>query len=107
MSLQRIGNRLAVACQGCNVFTKLIQRYRNRWHDAIAEIWLTTISTHSPPHGMPLHICIARPLAEVSARILVERQAARAAHGWVMDTYLMRRPTEASNFFFQQLPVRL
>ena len=41
--------------------------------------------------GMPQQMCIAGPLAEVSARILVERQAARAAHGWVMDTYLMRR----------------
>jgi hypothetical protein len=51
MSLQRIGNRLVVACQGCNVFTNLIQRYRNRWHDAIAEVWLTTIRTHLPPHG--------------------------------------------------------
>ena len=93
--IQRIGNRLAVACQGCNVFTKLIQRYRNRWHDAIAEVWLTTICTHLPPHGMPQQLCIAGPLAEVGARILVERQAARAAHGWVMDTYLMRRGLRA------------
>ena len=41
--------------------------------------------------GMPQQICIAGPLAKVSSRILVERQAAREAHGWVMDTYLMRR----------------
>ena len=45
--------------------------------------------------GMPQQMCIAGPLAEVSARILVERQAARAAHGWVMDTYLMRRDGRA------------
>ena len=45
--------------------------------------------------GMPQQICIAGPLAEVSARILVERQAARAAHGWMMDTYLMRRESRA------------
>ena len=51
--------------------------------------------------GMPQQICISGPLPEVGARILVERQAARAAHGWVMDTYLMRRPTEVSNFFFR------
>jgi precorrin-6A synthase len=43
--------------------------------------------------GMPQQILVSGPLAEVSARILVERQAARAAHGWVMDTYLMRRDT--------------
>ena len=41
--------------------------------------------------GMPQQICIAGPLAEVGARIQAERLAARAAHGWVMDTYLMRR----------------
>jgi precorrin-6A synthase len=41
--------------------------------------------------GMPQQICIAGPLAEVSERIQAERLAARAAHGWVMDTYLMRR----------------
>ena len=45
--------------------------------------------------GMPQQIFIAGPLAEVSARILVERQAARAAHGWIMDTYLMRRGSRA------------
>ncbi len=44
--------------------------------------------------GMPQQICIAGPLAEVSARIQAERHAARAAHGWVMDTYLMRRGRE-------------
>jgi precorrin-6A synthase len=41
--------------------------------------------------GMPQQICIAGPLAEVGERIQAERQAARAAHGWVMDIYLMRR----------------
>ena len=41
--------------------------------------------------GMSQQICIAGPLAEVSERIQAERQAARAAHGWIMDTYLMRR----------------
>jgi len=41
--------------------------------------------------GMPQQMCIAGPLAEVSAQIQRERQAARAAHGWIMDTYLMRR----------------
>ena len=44
--------------------------------------------------GMPQQICIAGPLAEVSERIQAERQAARAAHGWVMDIYLMRRVVE-------------
>lgn len=43
--------------------------------------------------GMPQQICIAGPLAEVSGRIQAKRQSARAAHGWIMDTYLMRRTT--------------
>jgi precorrin-6A synthase len=41
--------------------------------------------------GMPQQVLVSGALSEVSARILVERQAARAAHGWVMDIYLMRR----------------
>ena len=41
--------------------------------------------------GMAQQICIAGPLAEVGGRIQAERQAARVAHGWIMDTYLMRR----------------
>ena len=41
--------------------------------------------------GMPQQICISGPLADVSARIQAERKAAREAHGWIMDTYLMRR----------------
>ena len=45
--------------------------------------------------GMPQQILVCGPLAEVSTRIQVERQAARAAHGWVMDTYLMRRGSRA------------
>ena len=45
--------------------------------------------------GMPQQICIAGPLAEVSERIQAQRHAARAAHGWIMDTYLLRRRTWA------------
>ncbi|HET9067583.1 MAG TPA: precorrin-6A synthase (deacetylating) [Amaricoccus sp.] len=41
--------------------------------------------------GMPQEILIAGPLAEVGARIVAARAAARAAHGWIMDTYLLRR----------------
>jgi precorrin-6A synthase len=41
--------------------------------------------------GMPDEILIAGPLAEVAERIVETREAARAAHGWIMDTYLMRR----------------
>ncbi|APW36573.1 precorrin-6A synthase (deacetylating) [Rhodoferax koreense] len=41
--------------------------------------------------GMPGQLCIAGPLAEVGAQIIQQRAAARAAHGWIMDTYLLRR----------------
>ncbi|MFO6421593.1 precorrin-6A synthase (deacetylating) [Hylemonella sp. W303a] len=41
--------------------------------------------------GMPDQLCVSGPLAEVSATIMREREQARARHGWVMDTYLLRR----------------
>ncbi len=41
--------------------------------------------------GMPNEILIAGPLAEVADRIVAARTEARAAHGWIMDTYLLRR----------------
>ena len=41
--------------------------------------------------GMPEQILIAGPLAEVSARIVAARAAARQSHGWIMDIYLLRR----------------
>lgn len=41
--------------------------------------------------GMPEEITIEGPLAEVGDRIVKRRAAARAAHGWIMDIYLMRR----------------
>lgn len=41
--------------------------------------------------GMPEQVLVSGPLAVVAQRILQQRQAARAAHGWIMDTYLLRR----------------
>ena len=41
--------------------------------------------------GMPEQILDAGPLAEAGGRIMQARAAARAAHGWIMDIYLMRR----------------
>lgn len=41
--------------------------------------------------GMPQQLCLSGPLAETAPEILDARQAARAAHGWIMDTYLLRR----------------
>ena len=41
--------------------------------------------------GMPNEIVIAGPLAEVADRIVAARAEARAEHGWIMDTYLLRR----------------
>ena len=45
--------------------------------------------------GMPEEILISGPLAEVADRIVAARAEARAAHGWIMDTYLLRRPDPA------------
>ncbi len=47
--------------------------------------------------GMPQQICISGPLAEVSEQILAQRQTAREAHGWIMDTYLLRKSSVPNN----------
>jgi precorrin-6A synthase len=41
--------------------------------------------------GTPDEILISGKLEDVAARIYEARTAARAANGWIMDTYLMRR----------------
>ena len=41
--------------------------------------------------GMQEQIILSGPLADIGAQILQTRAAARAAHGWIMDIYLMRR----------------
>jgi precorrin-6A synthase len=41
--------------------------------------------------GMPNQMCISGPLADVGQKILDQRQTARATHGWIMDTYLLRK----------------
>jgi precorrin-6A synthase len=41
--------------------------------------------------GMAQQALIAGPLGEVGPRIIAERAALRARHGWIMDVYLMRK----------------
>ncbi|MBS0559234.1 MAG: precorrin-6A synthase (deacetylating) [Proteobacteria bacterium] len=41
--------------------------------------------------GTPQEMLLAGPLAEVKDRIAALREQARARHGWIMDTYLLRR----------------
>ena len=41
--------------------------------------------------GMPEQVLAAGRLGNVCARIIEMRGQARAAHGWIMDTYLLRR----------------
>lgn len=41
--------------------------------------------------GMKEEIVIAGPLAEVGPQIIETRARARAAHGWIMDIYILRR----------------
>ena len=41
--------------------------------------------------GTPDELLAAGPLGEVAATIAGRRAAARAEHGWIMDTYLLRR----------------
>lgn len=42
--------------------------------------------------GMDNELLISGPLADVSDEIVRARAEARAQHGWIMDTYLIRRP---------------
>ena len=42
--------------------------------------------------GMPEQLLDAGPIAEAAPRIVAARTDARARHGWIMDTYLLRRP---------------
>lgn len=41
--------------------------------------------------GMPDQIVISGALAEVSQRIVAARQDARERHGWIMDSYILKR----------------
>ena len=41
--------------------------------------------------GMPNQILMAGDLGMISAQIVAARAQARAAHGWIMDIYLLRR----------------
>lgn len=41
--------------------------------------------------GMAEQIILSGPLAEIGPQIIAAREAARAAHGWIMDIYLLRR----------------
>lgn len=45
--------------------------------------------------GMPHEALIAGPLAEAAPAIRARRAALRAEHGWIMDSYLLRRGTVA------------
>ncbi len=42
--------------------------------------------------GMPQQLLMHGRLAEIAADISARRAEARAAHGWIMDIYLLRRP---------------
>ncbi|MCF3640686.1 precorrin-6A synthase (deacetylating) [Rhizobium sp. TRM95111] len=46
--------------------------------------------------GTPMEITLSGPLSDIAGTISETRKAARAEHGWVMDTYLIRRPVEAA-----------
>lgn len=41
--------------------------------------------------GMPEELLLCGPLTETAPRIVAAREAARERHGWIMDTYLLRR----------------
>ena len=54
--------------------------------------------------GMPQQLLIAGPLASAGPRIVRARAEARTAHGWIMDSYLLRRGSEAGETGVQEAP---
>jgi precorrin-6A synthase len=44
--------------------------------------------------GMADQMMLSGPLAEVGASIAAARQAARARHGWIMDSYIIKRGSD-------------
>lgn len=44
--------------------------------------------------GMPEELLLCGPLTETAPRIVAAREAARERHGWIMDTYLLRRTAQ-------------
>lgn len=68
---------LAVMLDGACAFTTLPPEELDIWWGAYL--------------GMPNQILCAGPLTDVSDRIVDLRAKARAEHGWVMDTYLLRQ----------------
>jgi precorrin-6A synthase len=45
--------------------------------------------------GSPDEILISGRVDEVGPQIVAARQAARSRHGWIMDSYLLRRPADS------------
>ncbi|MEM0950423.1 MAG: precorrin-6A synthase (deacetylating), partial [Pseudomonadota bacterium] len=43
--------------------------------------------------GMPEQVLISGHLSDVAGEIVAARAAAREQHGWIMDTYLLRKTT--------------
>ena len=41
--------------------------------------------------GMPNQIILSGPLKEVGAAIVTARGRARTEHGWIMDSYILKR----------------
>jgi precorrin-6A synthase len=41
--------------------------------------------------GMEHEILDSGPLAQTGPRIMAKRKEARARHGWIMDTYILKR----------------
>lgn len=58
--------------------------------DPEAEIWWGAYL------GTPHEILLSGRLSEMAETIAETRRAARAEHGWIMDTYLIRRPASES-----------
>ena len=70
-------NTVAVMLDGGAAFQSLRPEGLNIWWGAYL--------------GMPNQILLSGPLAEAGPRIAAARSAAREQHGWIMDSYILKR----------------
>ncbi|MEM6887330.1 MAG: precorrin-6A synthase (deacetylating) [Pseudomonadota bacterium] len=71
------GDTVVVMLDGSCAFSKLVADGLHIWWGAYL--------------GMRQQCLIQGPLVEVSGSIVSQRRAAKANHGWIMDTYILRK----------------
>lgn len=99
--LNRIGNAVEITTG---------RRLANGWPENVADVavmldgvqaYETVVDPDAEIHwgaylGTPMEIVLSGRVTEIAPEISRTREAARAEHGWIMDTYVIRRPADDS-----------